>query len=92
MLAVYEAYKDEVDFYAINLTAHDHLEDARAFVDAYALPFPVLLDQRGEVADRYEVISIPTTYYVDRDGVIRSKIIGVVDRISIENLVKELVK
>ncbi|MBG9567115.1 TlpA disulfide reductase family protein [Brevibacillus agri] len=89
---IYEKYKDRLDFYAINLTANDDLESAKAFVREFGLPFPILLDKKGEVADVYQVFSIPTTYFIDTDGVIRQKIIGATDRGSFEQYVKELVQ
>ncbi len=43
-------------------------EDARRFLQGGALPFPVLLDPRSEVVGRFDVVSMPTTVLVDRDG------------------------
>lgn len=89
---IFEEYQDRLDFYAINLTANDDLESAKAFVKEFELPFPILLDMKGEVADLYQVSSIPTTYFIDTNGVIRHKIVGVTDRGSFEQYVKELIR
>ncbi|MED1646130.1 TlpA disulfide reductase family protein [Brevibacillus agri] len=90
--AVYEKYRDRLDFYAVNMTANDDLEAAKAFVKEFDLPFPILLDRRGEISDMYQVSSIPTTYFIDKHGIIRQKIIGVTDRGSFEQYVRELVR
>ncbi len=37
---------------------------------------PVALDQRTGVSQQYLVNSLPTTFFIDRDGVIRSTFIG----------------
>ncbi len=37
---------------------------------------PVLFDPTGEVSDRYGVTSIPATYFIGKDGIIRQKFIG----------------
>ena len=41
------------------------------FIDNKGLTFTVLLDLKGEVADKYNVNSIPTTFFIDADGIIR---------------------
>ncbi|WP_419879588.1 TlpA family protein disulfide reductase [Brevibacillus centrosporus] len=90
--AVNEKYQDKLDFYAINMTSNDDLESAKLFVKEFAFQFPILLDEKGTVSDQYQVISIPTTYFIDRDGIIKHKIIGATDRGSFEQYVKELVR
>lgn len=90
--AIYEKYQDRLDFYAINLTSDDNLDSAKAFVKEFGLTFPILLDETGEVAKQYQVSSIPTSYFIDTNGVIRQKIIGAADRGSFEQIVKELVQ
>ena len=42
----------------------------------YKLNFPVLLDPEGKVGDMYKTVSSPTTFIVDKKGVIREKHIG----------------
>ncbi len=51
-------------------------ETAAAFLQALDLNFPVALDQRTGVSQRYLVNSLPTTFFIDRGGVIRSTFIG----------------
>jgi peroxiredoxin len=51
-------------------------ETAAAFLQALGLSFPVALDQRTGVSQQYLVNSLPTTFFIDRDGVIRSTFIG----------------
>lgn len=89
---VYLKYQDKIDFYAINLTSNDVLDEAKAFVGTFQLPFPILLDETGKVADSYQIMSIPTTYFVDSNGIIRQKVIGATDRGSFEKYVRELIK
>lgn len=90
--AIYEKYQDQVDFYGINMTANDDVNSAKAFVKEFAFQFPILLDEKGTVADQYQVISIPTTYFIDKSGIIKYKIVGSTDKGSFEEYVKELVR
>ncbi len=47
-----------------------------AFMRSYNLPFTVLLDTRQDVAQGYNITGIPTTFFIDKDGIIQDKIIG----------------
>jgi peroxiredoxin len=60
----------------VNSTVQDEEGAARAFVAEYALTFPVLFDREGVVSDLYRLRSLPSTFIVDRDGVISEVLIG----------------
>lgn len=88
---LYEKYHKQLDFYAVNVTSNDDLDSAKAFVDAYKLPFPIPLDMKGEVASKYRVNAFPTTYLIDRQGVVRQKIIGMLEPAQFEQELKKLI-
>jgi peroxiredoxin len=69
-------------------------QSVRPFMQRNRLSLPVLLDQRHAVADQYGTFKFPETYLVDREGVIRKKIIGAADwtRPEAAGLVAELMK
>lgn len=52
---------------------------AEAFVSMLKIEFPVLLDSDSKTAKRYGVVKPPCTFILDREGVIRAKISGVID-------------
>ncbi len=76
----YEKYGDRVNFLMVNLTETDDLDKMKDYLSTEGYTFPVLLDEKGEVADRYGVISIPVTYAVDDKGVIIHKQMGAMTR------------
>ena len=47
---------------------HDLNSDARRFVSAHALTFPMLKDGSGNVTDRYGISQVPETYVLNRHG------------------------
>jgi peroxiredoxin len=51
------------------------------------LTFPILLDQRSEAARTYLVRGIPSTFFIDREGVIQAVHKGPLDQATIEALV-----
>lgn len=74
---VYRAFKDQgLEVLAVNTTYQDGEREAAAFVQDYGLSFPIPLDRTGAVSRRYQLNALPSTYFIDRQGVIRSVIIG----------------
>ncbi|MBI3360074.1 MAG: TlpA family protein disulfide reductase [Chloroflexi bacterium] len=61
---------------AVNGTFQDSEADARAFAQKYGLTFPILLDRDGAVSRRYLLRALPSTFFVDRRGIIRSVAVG----------------
>lgn len=77
MQRVYLDYQDQ-DFtiLAINATYEDNQAKAETFIRENQLTFPTLLDIDGTVTRQYQVHSFPTTFFIDRSGVINEVIIG----------------
>jgi cytochrome c biogenesis protein CcmG, thiol:disulfide interchange protein DsbE len=44
----------------------------KTYVDQLGVSFPILLDQDGSIMERYQVTALPTSFFVDRGGVLRS--------------------
>jgi thiol-disulfide isomerase/thioredoxin len=61
---------------AVDATNQDSESNARAFVEQLGLTFPILLDRTGSVSQRYLLRALPTSFFVDRRGVIRSIMVG----------------
>ena len=55
---------------------HDLNSDARRFVSAHALTFPMLQDGSGQVTGRYGVSQVPETYVLNRQGRIVAHLAG----------------
>lgn len=88
----YEKYKDDVYFLGVNYTSYEigKREAIGKYVKKYGLNFPVLLDENGEVGKAYEVLTIPTTFFLDKDGVIVKKHIGPLSYEELEQIVIEM--
>lgn len=61
-----------LEIVAINLTDQERRKDVRQFVEQLKLPFYVALDERGRVRERYGLMSLPTTVFVDSAGTVRA--------------------
>jgi cytochrome c biogenesis protein CcmG/thiol:disulfide interchange protein DsbE len=77
MQRVYEANRDRgLEILAVHATYQDTRTAAQAFVDEHNLTFPILLDSTGKVANLYRLRSLPTTFFIDPQGIIHQVIIG----------------
>ena len=74
---VYQEYKDQ-DFIvlAVNMTHQDTFSAIAPFVEEQGLTFPILLDETGEVASAYQLQSLPSSFFIRRDGIINEVVIG----------------
>lgn len=76
MLEVYQRFKDQgLEILAISIDQGSR-QSTVDYTAENRLPFPVLLDPRQEVMDRYRVRFIPTHVLIDRQGRIRSIQVG----------------
>ena len=74
---VYNEYKDQgFVVLAVNMTYQDNQTDIMPFVDQEGLTFPILLDETGAMANAYQLQSLPSSYFIGRDGIIREVVIG----------------
>ncbi|GAA0498272.1 redoxin domain-containing protein [Salinibacillus aidingensis] len=69
--------KNDVNILAVNLTTQEtKRQDIPDFVDEFQLTFPVLLDVEGETGSAYQIGSIPTSFFIDSEGIISYKHTG----------------
>ena len=74
---MYRNYRDQgLVVLAVNASFQDPPADMQAFLDSLAYSFPVLRDERGTVNRLYAISSLPTTFFIGRDGTIREVVIG----------------
>ncbi len=66
--------KEELVILAVDIG--EKKETVKDFVEQYGISFMVLLDAEREVSMQYFVRGVPTTYFIDRKGVIQSVTIG----------------
>ncbi len=65
-------------------------EVALSYTRNLGLTYPVLLDPKSSLVRPYGISGVPTTFILDREGVIRHRIVGEVDREGLETLIRAL--
>jgi peroxiredoxin len=74
---VYQEYKDQgFTVLAVNMTYQDDPLSVMPFVNEQGLTFPILLEETGEMAQAYQLRSLPSSYFVRKDGIINEVVIG----------------
>jgi peroxiredoxin len=92
---VYQEYsEDGLVVLGINATNQDTQKDAMALVEDLELTFPVLFDSDGSVSSLYRLRALPTTIFIDPDGIIDEIIVGgpmseALLRVRVETLMKQ---
>ena len=75
---------------AVNITSQDSLQDVRAFVKEFGLTFPILLDKTDSISQLYLVRGLPTSFFINPDGIIQRIFIGGMSNEQIEDFVGEI--
>jgi len=75
---------------AINMG--DSASEVEQFLQEHNLSLPVLLDTKKVVAPKYGIRAIPTTFFIDKDGIVQVKVIGAFpSKAAIESRLNEIV-
>jgi peroxiredoxin len=85
-------YKDQINIFGVNLTHMDTKKDAREFIDKYGISFPNLWDEKGDAMAAYGVRGTPTSFYIDRHGMIQDMSIGFPGTKVVEEKINKLIE
>jgi len=89
--AFYETYADE-GFTIIAIDSGDPAGEVQAFIQDYGLTFPVWLDPDGLALEAFNSWSLPSSYVIDRDGIIRLMWLGAISRTALETHLAPLIR
>jgi peroxiredoxin len=62
----------------------DGEKHVRQFAEEFSVPFQVALDKRGRTRDKYGILTLPTTVFIDSAGVVQGINMGPTDREHLE--------
>jgi peroxiredoxin len=74
----YEQYHDQ-DLVILSVDIGEGQGTVQAFAQKQGLTFPILLDENGAAAQGYRVSGIPTSFFMDHEGVIQVQHTGPLD-------------
>jgi cytochrome c biogenesis protein CcmG, thiol:disulfide interchange protein DsbE len=74
----YDKFKSQ-GFVVLGIDIADDTATAGAFIREVGITYPVVRDQSLLTATNYDLTATPSTFFIDRDGVIRAKVAGPLD-------------
>ncbi len=89
--AVYQEYKDK-GVVVIGVDILEPEDVVRQFVEQGGYSWIFVLDTSGEVAANYEIAAIPTSFFIDREGIIQAVNIGAMTKRAMEAKLAEAMR
>lgn len=87
--AFFEAHKDS-GFVIVAIEDGQPVEEVRAFAQEHRLTFPVWPDPEYQATTAFRTNSLPTSFVIDRDGIVRLTWTGAISRAMLEEYVTPL--
>jgi cytochrome c biogenesis protein CcmG, thiol:disulfide interchange protein DsbE len=87
--AAYDQYREQ-GFTVLAVNLQEDPTTVRAFMREFNLTFPALLDRDGQVSMAYRASALPSSYFIDRRGVVRTVYRGPMSRTVIDGTVQQL--
>ncbi|RME90949.1 MAG: TlpA family protein disulfide reductase [Anaerolineae bacterium] len=86
----YEAHQEE-GFVIIAINDGDPEADVTTFAESYGLTFPVWLDPEYRAERSFQTMSLPSSFVIDRQGIVRLAWTGAISRGMLEKHVTPLI-
>jgi peroxiredoxin len=76
---MWQEYRDK-DVVFLGVAVADFEDKALGFAEKTGVTYPLALDATGEVAKDYGITSMPTTYFIDREGKVARRLVSVANK------------
>lgn len=90
VLSSVEASGGETGPVFVGVDYRDDPAAARAYLREFGVSYPSLEDASGSLAYRFGVPFLPSTIVVDTSGQMRYKVVGAIDRATLEDLIRRV--
>ncbi len=72
-----EFQKNYPNFVMLGIDQAESAEKVSSFLEGKGIEYPILLDYNSKVAGSYKVFMLPSTFFIDADGMIRFRHYGI---------------
>ena len=87
-LQALNAENDDLVVLAVNV--REDKDTVGAYLEKGSYDFPVLLDLEGEIAGTYLVSGMPTTYFINSEGILLDRYPGMMDKDQMEEILGKM--
>jgi peroxiredoxin len=74
----------------LGINGVDDAQTAQQFVQQEGMTYTIVMDNGGQVATSYSLTATPTSYFIDRQGIIRSVYVGPIGVATLQQRVAEI--
>lgn len=92
LLAIQKRFENRADFAMYGVNYQDKARLAKAYLEQHGNNFKHVIDAKGKISIDYGVYGVPETFIIDKEGVIRHKIIGPVLADGYSDLVENIIE
>jgi hypothetical protein len=89
-IKAYNANKDK--FVVVGIDWNDELDEVKQHVKEFNIPFPITIDNTGDLIVLFRARGHPTNIFIDREGVITSIVPGMVSPQLLDEQLSKLLK
>ncbi len=65
------------DFVMLGIDQKESIDQVSSFLNGKGIDYQILMDYNAKVAGSYKVFMLPTTFFIDKDGMIRFRHYGI---------------
>lgn len=90
MQKIYNKYKGQLEMLGVTMAPRDEPQGVRTFVDAAKYNWTFVHDADYGVATTYQIEGVPSSYFIDKSGVIRTVHIGAMNYDQMEKYLEQI--
>jgi peroxiredoxin len=87
--AVHEKYKNH-GLVILAVNGGETADEVLTFAEEFEVSFILLLDPNGIAAEQFQIYAYPTTYFIDRQGIIKKVQVGSLSQSEMEKIIDSL--
>lgn len=88
---VYKQYESQ-GFIVLVVDLNEADVAIKSFRDKLGLTFPIVVDKDDKVSRLYDIVPLPTSYFVDKKGIVQAKWTGEIRKEQLKSIVKKLLQ
>ncbi|WP_280771945.1 TlpA family protein disulfide reductase [Salipaludibacillus daqingensis] len=92
MEEAYQTYGEDINIIGVNAGQHDRLSEAEQFIERNELHFTNVLDEDGAISSAYYVPPVPTTVFIDEQGIMTYRKTGAISSSELTTEIQALLK
>jgi len=90
MPIIQQVYTEHPGAFAVVAVSDEPVEKIREYVEKYGYTFPIYVDRGGAMNRAYQITFLPTSVFIDSEGVVRGRHVGQMGRSDIRSYLERV--